>query len=109
MINPHGGQLINRVLKDGTKEKMLNEKNELFEIEVNLQRAKEVENIATGVYSPLEGFLVQNDLDNVMNSKRLSNDVAWTIPIILDINQKEANNVSIGDTLRLSFGSLWRN
>ena len=102
MINPHGGQLVNRVLKGGAKEKVLDEKTELFEIEVNQQREKEIENIATGVYSPLEGFLVQNDLDNVVNSKRLSNDLAWTIPIILDINNEEANKISIGDTVRLS-------
>jgi len=104
MINPHGGNLINRVLKDGKKEKLINEKNELFEIKVNQRRVKEIENIATGVYSPLEGFLVQNDLDNVMDSMRLSNDQAWTIPIILDITNEEAKKVSIGDTVRLNSG-----
>ncbi len=104
MINPHGGNLINRVLKDGKKEKLINEKNELLEIKVNQRRVKEIENIATGVYSPLEGFLVQNDLDNVMDSMRLSNDKAWTIPIILDITNEEAKKVSIGDTVRLNSG-----
>lgn len=104
MINPHGGNLINRVLKDGKKEKLINEKNELLEIKVNQRRVKEIENIATGVYSPLEGFLVQNDLDNVMDSMRLSNDQAWTIPIILDITNEEAKKVSIGDTVRLNSG-----
>ena len=104
MINPHGGNLINRVLKDDVKEKLINEKNELLEIKVNQRRVKEIENIATGVYSPLEGFLVQNDLDNVMDSMRLNNDKAWTIPIILDIADEEAKKVSIGDTVRLSSG-----
>jgi len=105
MINPHGGNLINRVLEDSAKENVLNEKEELFGIDVTLQRAKEIENIATGVYSPLEGFLNQNDLENVMNSKRLSNDLAWTIPIILDITTEEAKKISVGDIVRLSYAN----
>lgn len=102
MVKPHGGQLINRVLKDSLKENVLNEKNEYFNIEVNKQRTTEIENIATGVYSPLEGFLVQNDFYNVLNSQRLGNDLPWTIPIILDINKEVSDKVSIGDTVRLS-------
>lgn len=101
MINPHGGQLIDRVLNEKEKENVLNEKDELFEIEVNKQRATEIENITTGVYSPLEGFLVQNDLDNVLNSKRLSNDIVWTIPIVLDISKEKSDKISIGDKVKL--------
>ena len=107
MITPHGGKLINRIMTDNDKEKIINEKNSLFGIEVNKQRATEIENIATGVYSPLEGFLVQNDLENVMNSQRLSNDLAWTIPIILDINKEESNKLSVGDTIKLVSGNLF--
>jgi|TARA_B100001971_G_C18231784_1_gene564422 sulfate adenylyltransferase len=102
MIAPHGGRLIDRVLKDEEKKKVLDEKNELFGIDINLQLAKDVENIARGVYSPLEGFMIREDLNTVIHSQRLSDDQAWTIPIILDITKESSENVSVGDRITLT-------
>jgi sulfate adenylyltransferase len=60
-----------------------------------------VENIAKGVFSPLEGFLLEEDYSQVLNNKRLANDLPWTLPIILDV----PNNFGIrsGDTITLSY------
>ncbi|MGH9920165.1 MAG: sulfate adenylyltransferase, partial [Nitrososphaerales archaeon] len=40
-------------------------------------------NIANGVFSPLEGFMGENDYLNVLEHMRLENDLPWTIPILL--------------------------
>ena len=43
--------------------------------------ANDVENIADGIFSPLEGFLNQQNFESVISKGRLVNDTAWTIPI----------------------------
>ena len=96
MPAPHGGKLINRKIKKQIDTKGLTQ----FEINTNL--SEDIINIANGVFSPLEGFLVKNDFQNVLNEKRLSNDTPWTIPIILDFNKEEIKNIKEGDTLLLT-------
>jgi len=96
MPAPHGGKLINRKIKKQIDTKGLTQ----FEINTNL--SEDIINIANGVFSPLEGFLVKNDFENVLNEKRLSNDTPWTIPIILDFNKEEIKNIKEGDTLLLT-------
>ena len=92
MQRPHGGKLVNRVDKVETEE--------LEKIWVGDSLAKDVENLAYGVFSPLEGFLCKDDYDNVLLNKRLANDIPWTIPILLDVNGEEMGSKE-GDELLL--------
>lgn len=94
MQRPHGGRLVDRV---GKKKEGF---EDLEKIWVSDSLSKDVENIAYGVFSPLEGFLCKNDYDNVLFNKRLSNDIPWTIPIVLDVD-KEEMGLEEGDELVL--------
>ncbi|MCK4996050.1 MAG: sulfate adenylyltransferase [Thermoplasmatales archaeon] len=93
MSKPHGGKLINRKIN----KELLNTKD-LSEFEINTNLAEDVLNIANGVFSPLEGFLCKNDLENVISDKRLSDDTPWTIPILLDFDK---NDLKEGDSVLL--------
>ena len=58
------------------------------------------ENIADGIFSPLEGFFGQQDFENVISNGRLSNGLAWTIPIVLDVDESTATKMKeAGDVL----------
>ena len=83
---PHGGKLIN---------KFTTRKNTdgLFSIEVTIDLRNDIENIADGTFSPLEGFMGQDDFESVVKSGHLKNGLAWTIPIILDVNEKTAAEI----------------
>ena len=96
MSKPHGGKLINRCIK-----KDLKEIKNLPVLSINTNLAEDVENIARGVFSPLEGFLCRNDVENVLEHMRLSNDIPWTIPILLDFDKKENPDVKLGETILL--------
>jgi len=102
MLPPHGGKLVNRVLPDGSKEEAIKEAAEHPRLRVSEDVAKDIENIALGVFSPLEGFLCQEDYEKVLHQKRLTNDLPWTLPIILDASPQEYGGVREGDTITLS-------
>jgi sulfate adenylyltransferase len=83
---PHGGKLVN---------KFTTRKNTdgLFSIEVTSDLRNDIENIADGTFSPLEGFMGQDDFESVIKLGHLKNGLAWTIPIIWDVNEKTAAEI----------------
>jgi len=91
LINAHGGKLVNRVIDA--------DPSGLFSIDISADLANDVENIADGIFSPLEGFLNQQDFESVISKGRLANGIAWTIPTVLDVDDdtgkkmKEAGDV----------------
>ncbi len=84
-INPHGGKLVNRLTKE--------DPSGLFSISISQDLANDVENIADGIFSPLEGFLGQDDFERVISKGRLSNEIAWTIPTVLDVNEETSKKM----------------
>lgn len=97
LILPHGGKLINRRAERNH--------DDLKTFEVSSDIRTDAENIATGVFSPLEGFLTQEDFLNVLKEGRLSNDIPWTIPIILDTKKESAGQMKdLGDVILCSDG-----
>lgn len=95
-IKPHGGRLVNRISQKNTAG--------MFSITITEDLANDVENIADGIFSPLEGFLVKSDFDSVVSKGRLANDLPWTIPIVLDVDKatadkaKQAGDVALKTT-----------
>ena len=91
-INPHGGNLVNRLTKK--------DPSGLFSISISQDLANDVENIADGIFSPLEGFLGQDDFERVVSKGRLSNEIAWTIPTVLDVDEETSKKMKeAGDVL----------
>jgi len=102
MIQPHGGRLVNRVLSGTRKAKASARAGRLPRLVVDSELVSDIENIATGVYSPLEGFLGQADFRSVLASSRLRTDVAWTIPIVLDADPETAARLKPGEEVLLA-------
>ncbi|MEA2056089.1 MAG: sulfate adenylyltransferase, partial [Patescibacteria group bacterium] len=89
MNNPHGGKLINCQLSLTKKKEILNNLDQYQTIQLDKELTKDVKNIADGVYSPLKGFLREEDFKTVIDKMRLKSGVVWPIPIVLDISQKQ--------------------
>ncbi len=98
---PHGGRLVDRVASGEKRESLRREAEEMPRIVVDKWLAVDVENIAHGVFSPLEGFMLQEDYLNILHHMRLSNDIPWTIPIILDVDPSNIRGVKEGDHVAL--------
>lgn len=100
---PHGGRLVNRVLSGQQKEEAARKATGFPSLELPEEKACQVENIATGVYSPLEGFLTQADLLSVLHQMRLTGGAPWTIPIILDVDRSVAGAYEEGQDVLLTY------
>jgi sulfate adenylyltransferase len=102
MLPPHGGKLIDRLIPEEDQARYRDEAAELFEIPVSLETKKDYESISYGLFSPLEGPLTANDYSSVLTNGRLENDIPWTFPIILDVSEKVAAEITEGDDVMLS-------
>ena len=100
---PHGGRLVDRVARGSSRQRLIEEATEMPKIEISESLAADVANIAHGVYSPLEGFMLREDYECVLEFMRLSNDVPWTIPITLDVEPDEVRDVVPGDEVVLVY------
>ncbi|HJT10391.1 MAG TPA: sulfate adenylyltransferase [Candidatus Nitrosotalea sp.] len=94
IAQPHGGKLVNRITSKS--------QDDLFSIQVNSDLASDIENIADGIFSPLEGFLLKQDFDKVITKGRLANDLPWTIPIVFDTDKETATKMKDAKDVALS-------
>ncbi|MCA0171038.1 sulfate adenylyltransferase [Bacillus sp. RAR_GA_16] len=94
-IHAHGGKLINRFNPD----KNLNEIHK--EIELDKTALSDLELIGTGGYSPLIGFMNEDDYISVVHKLKLSNGLPWSIPITLPVTDDAAEKIVIGDEVKL--------
>jgi sulfate adenylyltransferase len=96
---PHGGKLINR--SNLTKRNL----NGMFLIEVSNDLRNDIENIADGIFSPLEGFIGHDDFQSIIKFGRLKNDLAWTIPIVLDVDEQTARKMKDAKEVTMAIGT----
>jgi sulfate adenylyltransferase len=95
--SPHGSKLIDRFV-------VSNEKNldGMYTLHVSDELRNDIENIADGIFSPLEGFVGEDDFQSIVKIGRLSNGLAWTVPIILDIDEQESRMMKDAGQVALS-------
>jgi len=101
MIPPHGGKLVNRIAPSEEKEELLKKVEDMKKIRVSYWDLSELENIATGLFSPLEGFMIKEDYDSVLDSMRLSDGTVWSIPIVLSVEFETAKDLKVGDDIAI--------
>jgi sulfate adenylyltransferase len=93
MIGPHGGKLVNCLLEGSEAVAAAKKAAGLPKVAVSSGVLVDMENIARGVYSPIEGFLGERDTKSVLAKGRLADDTPWTIPIVLDVDADTAKGL----------------
>ncbi|MFO7837702.1 MAG: sulfate adenylyltransferase [Candidatus Thorarchaeota archaeon] len=103
MQRPHGGRLVERTISKSESERISDNFHEYPTMSITKEIAQEIDNIAHGVFSPLDGFLNRVDFEMVLEHGRLANDVPWTIPIVFDVDEETLADTTEGDMVGLVY------
>jgi ATP sulfurylase len=98
LIEPHGGRLVHREAASAD----LNDIQRLPRLEIPERELMDCEQFGYGTYSPLQGFMIRETLESVLDIYRLPSGDVWTLPILLQINAEDANNIEFGDRVALT-------
>lgn len=93
MIDPHGDKLVNKIISVEEFDTIVKQKEKYKKIVIDEEQIKDVQNIANGTYSPIEGFLKKDDFGSVVKNMRLKNNIIWSIPIVLDISEEKKDEI----------------
>jgi sulfate adenylyltransferase len=92
-IEPHGGRLVDRILPESERDIWEDKRDELDTIVLDSRQENDLEMIAIGAYSPLEGFMGSDDHESVVKNMELADGTPWPIPITLSVPQPKADSL----------------
>jgi len=103
---PHGGRLVERILKDkeATKRVVDSCKAE-YEIKSTLHYKRgvpvrsvyrEIMSICYGFFSPVEGSMTSEELELVLSKRRLSSGWIFPYPLLFDISKEDYQKLGVG-------------
>jgi sulfate adenylyltransferase len=91
---PHGGNLVDRRAPEEDRGELLREALGLPQVPLDTRTLSDLQMIASGVFSPLEGFMLREDYESVVEDMRLSSGLAWSMPITLAVGAETARSLA---------------
>jgi sulfate adenylyltransferase len=95
LIEPHGGKLVDRTgsRPDGVEQ--------LEQLALTPRELSDLDMLASGALSPLEGFMARHDYESVVDGMRLANGLPWALPVCLAVDREpEGDQVALTDCRR---------
>lgn len=99
---PHGGTLVNRVVQGSERLAAFEKANTLPQLSLSERNLSDLECIATGVYSPLEGFVTEVEYKSIVDTMHLPDGLAFSIPITLQVSEEAAKTIKTGSEVALA-------
>ena len=90
---PLGGTLVRRLWQPG-QDFAPAELRQLPTLELTERAFADLEMIATGAYSPLQGFVSEADYLSIIEHMRLADGTPWSLPITLPVSNEQAHSLS---------------
>ncbi len=100
-IAPHGGTLVDRVADAGRAAALRPHALTLPRIDLSVREVADLELIAVGALSPLDGFMGRADYERVVAEGRLAGGLPWTIPVTLSVPGDVAAGLARGSEAAL--------
>ena len=98
LIAPHGGSLVNLAVPAAERETLLAGVSR--RIECSDRNACDVELLVVGGFSPLRGFMHQQDYEAVVAGHRTTSGLLFGLPIVFDTDDA---SIAVGDQLLLTY------
>lgn len=108
-IAPHGGELVNQIATESQRLEFLAQEGVLPRVRMDQRTTSDLEMIAIGGFSPLTGFMEQEDYEQVVHHMHLENGLPWSVPVTLSVDTEVADALAIGSLVRLDDpnGNYW--
>jgi sulfate adenylyltransferase len=101
LIAPHGGVLVDLMASPERAAALKAESRDWPSWDLTPRQLCDLELLMNGGFSPLTGFLGQDDYASVCSSMRLADGTLWPMPIVLDLPEEAAEGLAPGTSLAL--------
>jgi len=91
LIRPHGGHLVDRT---GPRPDNV---DSLEQVALTSRELSDLDMLASGALSPLEGFMGRDDYERVLEAMRLAKGIPWALPVCLAVDHEP-----LGDEVTLT-------
>jgi sulfate adenylyltransferase len=101
LIPPHGGYLVDR-----TGERPDNVES-LEQIPLTSRELSDLDMLASGALSPLEGFMGRDDYERVLEDMRLAKGLPWALPVCLAVDHEpQGDQVTLTNEAGILYATL---
>jgi sulfate adenylyltransferase len=101
LIRPHGGNLVDRT---GPRPDNV---DSLEQVPLTSRELSDLDMLASGALSPLEGFMGRDDYDRVLEEMRLAKGIPWALPVCLAVDHEpQSDEVTLTDEAGKPFAVL---
>ena len=87
---PHGGVLINREVSSEARGEAQARASRLPVVNLNARAASDLLLLATGAFSPLEGFMGHDAARSAAENLTLPDGLLWPLPVLLQLEASQA-------------------
>ena len=105
LIPPHGGRLIDREVTGDEAADLRERAGALPTLRLSSRALSDLELIAIGGFSPLEGFMNRSQYRSVVDGMHLPDGLPWSLPVTLAASKDEAASFQEGQPVALADGS----
>jgi sulfate adenylyltransferase len=91
LIRPHGGTLVDRDVSGDAAVALAERARSLPKLILSSRALSDLELIAIGGFSPLEGFMSSAQYRSVVDDMRLPEGLPWALPVTLAATKEEAS------------------
>lgn len=100
-VPPHGGVLVNRVAPPAEAAALRRQARGLPALTLSAREAADLELLAHGAYSPLQGFMTRAVYTSVLQRMRLPDGLPWSLPITVATTARQAKALRSGAEVAL--------
>lgn len=104
LVTPHGGKLFPRLLKGEELVEAKKRARELPTVHMTSRETSDLIMIGIGAFSPVIGFMGNDDWKGICEEFKMGNGMFWPIPITLSVPRDEASGLREGDEVALVDG-----
>ena len=101
LIEPHGGEPVDLLVEADRVVVLKKLSLNIPDITLSERQLCDFELLATGAFSPLKGFMRRPDYESVLDRMRLQDNTLWPFPICLDISEKTAHSLEVGQSVAI--------